>query len=67
VSGGPPAKGAPGGPDPGLESFVQSIEDHLRARRGVEHILSPRDFALAVGVGGACREGGLFACEGPAQ
>jgi len=47
VSGGPPAKGAPGGPDPGLESFVQSIEDHLRARRGVEHILSPRDFALA--------------------
>jgi len=47
VSGGPPAKGAAGGPDPGLESFVQSIEDHLRARRGVEHILSPRDFALA--------------------
>lgn len=41
---------APAGPaaaDPGLEAYVQSIEGHLRARRGVEHILSPRDFALA--------------------
>jgi hypothetical protein len=35
--------------DPDLESYVQSIEGHLRARRGVEHILSPRDFALARG------------------
>lgn len=30
-----------------LERYVSAIEDHLRARRGVEHILSPRDFALA--------------------
>jgi Arc/MetJ family transcription regulator len=33
----------------GLEAFVEAIESHLRARRGVEHILSPRDFALARG------------------
>jgi Arc/MetJ family transcription regulator len=33
----------------GLEAFVEAIEGHLRARRGVEHILSPRDFALARG------------------
>lgn len=33
--------------DPGLEAYVEAIEGHLRARRGVEHILSPRDFALA--------------------
>jgi Arc/MetJ family transcription regulator len=26
---------------------VEAIEAHLRARRGVDHILSPRDFALA--------------------
>src|SRR4051812_29435532 len=30
-----------------LEEYVSAIETHLRARRGVEHILSPRDFALA--------------------
>jgi Arc/MetJ family transcription regulator len=35
--------------DPGLEAFVEAIESHLRARRGVDHILSPRDFALARG------------------
>jgi Arc/MetJ family transcription regulator len=35
------------GPDPELESYVAAIEGHLRARRGVEHILTPRDFALA--------------------
>jgi hypothetical protein len=35
--------------DPGLEAFVEAIEGHLRARRGVDHILSPRDFALARG------------------
>ena len=35
--------------DPGLEAYVEAIEGHLRARRGVEHILSPRDFALAKG------------------
>ena len=34
-------------PDPALESYVAAIEGHLRARRGVEHILTPRDFALA--------------------
>jgi len=26
---------------------VDAIEEHLRARRGVDHILSPRDFGLA--------------------
>ena len=30
-----------------MEEYVAAIEGHLRARRGVEHILSPRDFALA--------------------
>ena len=35
--------------DPGLEAYVEAIEGHLRARRGVEHILSPRDFAIARG------------------
>lgn len=49
MSGPPPVRDAPGGHDRGLEAFVQAIEDHLRARRGVEHILSPRDFALARG------------------
>ena len=33
----------------GVEAFVEAIEGHLRARRGVDHILSPRDFALARG------------------
>lgn len=33
--------------DPELEGFIEAIESHLRARRGVDHILSPRDFALA--------------------
>ena len=33
--------------DPAVEEYVSAIETHLRARRGVEHILSPRDFALA--------------------
>ena len=33
--------------DPELEGYVEAIEGHLRARRGVDHILSPRDFALA--------------------
>ena len=35
--------------DPALEAYVEAIEGHLRARRGVDHILSPRDFALARG------------------
>ena len=30
-----------------VEAYVQAIETHLRARRGLDHILSPRDFALA--------------------
>ena len=33
--------------DPAIEEYVSAIETHLRARRGVDHILSPRDFALA--------------------
>jgi hypothetical protein len=33
----------------GLEAFVEAIEATLRARRGKEHVLSPRDFALARG------------------
>ncbi|HWX24709.1 MAG TPA: hypothetical protein VN083_06675 [Vicinamibacteria bacterium] len=33
--------------DPDLEAYIDSIEKHLRARRGVDHVLSPRDFALA--------------------
>lgn len=31
----------------GAQAYVEAIEGHLRARRGVDHILSPRDFALA--------------------
>ncbi len=30
-----------------VEAYVEAIEGHLRARRGSDHILSPRDFALA--------------------
>lgn len=37
------------GRDPGLEAFVEAIEASLRSRRGREHVLSPRDFALARG------------------
>ena len=33
----------------GLEAFVTAIEAALRAHRGVEHVLSPRDFAIARG------------------
>ena len=32
---------------PDVQTYVEAIEAHLRARRGVDHILSPRDFALA--------------------
>jgi hypothetical protein len=35
--------------DPGLEAFLEAIETALRGRRGVEHVLSPRDFAIARG------------------
>jgi hypothetical protein len=35
--------------DPDLEAFVSAIEEALRSRRGKEHVLSPRDFALARG------------------
>jgi hypothetical protein len=33
--------------DSELEAFVAAIETAFRARRGKEHVLSPRDFALA--------------------
>ena len=33
----------------GLEAFVEAIEATLRTRRGKEHVLSPRDFALVRG------------------
>jgi hypothetical protein len=35
--------------DDTVEAFVRAIELHFRARRGVEHVLTPRDFALARG------------------
>jgi hypothetical protein len=41
--------GAPGERAPGLEAFVEAIEASMRSRRGKEHVLSPRDFALARG------------------
>lgn len=41
--------GAPDRRDPGVEAFVEAIEAAMRARRGREHVLSPRDFALARG------------------
>jgi hypothetical protein len=34
-------------PDTAVEAYVEAIEAHLRARRGLDHILSPRDFAQA--------------------
>jgi hypothetical protein len=30
-----------------LEAYVEAIEAHFRARRGAEHVLSPRDFQVA--------------------
>jgi hypothetical protein len=33
--------------DVDLEEYLEAIERHFRARRGVEHVLTPRDFALA--------------------
>lgn len=39
--------GGPLGADPDLAPYLEAIEDALRARRGREHVLSPRDFALA--------------------
>lgn len=36
-------------PDPALEAFVAAIEAAFRARRGKEHVLTPRDFAIARG------------------
>jgi hypothetical protein len=32
-----------------LEAYTEAIEAHLRARRGKEHVLTPRDFALVKG------------------
>jgi len=40
---------APPPRDVELEAFAAAIEAALRARRGREHVLSPRDFALARG------------------
>lgn len=40
---------APPSRDEDLEAFAAAIEGELRARRGREHVLSPRDFALARG------------------
>jgi hypothetical protein len=40
---------APPPRDANLEVFVEAIEAALRARRGKDHALSPRDFALARG------------------
>jgi len=38
----------PGSPrDEALVAYVEGIEAVLRARRGADHVLSPRDFALA--------------------
>ena len=40
--------GGPVGPrDPALVAFVEAIESVLRVRRGADHVLAPRDFALA--------------------
>jgi hypothetical protein len=33
--------------DPELDAFVEAIETSFRTRRGKEHVLAPRDFALA--------------------
>jgi len=41
--------GAPEEGRPVLEAFVEAIEAAMRSRRGKEHVLSPRDFALARG------------------
>jgi len=35
--------------DPELLAFVEAIESAFRARRGKDHALAPRDFALARG------------------
>jgi len=37
------------GRDPSLEAYVEAIEETMRTRRGVDHVLSPREFALARG------------------
>jgi hypothetical protein len=42
-------KDEPVAPDAALEAFVSAVEAALRERRGKEHLLSPRDFALARG------------------
>ena len=35
--------------DPALEAFLEAIEATLTSRRGVDHVLSPREFAIARG------------------
>lgn len=41
------ASGRPAAAEADVEAYVEAIEAHLRARRGMDHILSPRDFAQA--------------------
>ncbi len=36
--------------DPELEAFVEAIETAFRTKRGKDHVLGPRDFALARGL-----------------
>jgi hypothetical protein len=36
--------------DPELDAFVEAIETAFRTKRGKEHVLAPRDFALARGL-----------------
>ena len=43
------SEGPPPTRDPDLEAYVEGIESSFRSRRGVDHVLSPREFALARG------------------
>ena len=41
------SEGPPRARDDGLVAYVEALEAAFRARRGVDHVLSPREFALA--------------------
>lgn len=43
------SEGPPPTRDPGLEDYLEGLESVFRSRRGVDHVLSPREFALARG------------------
>jgi hypothetical protein len=43
------SEGPPPTRDPGLEGYVVALESALRGQRGVDHVLTPREFALARG------------------